>query len=321
MDELLRLENLSVGYPVKEGLLSAVSCLNLTVHKGEIYALVGESGCGKSTAAFASMGLLEDTAVVSGSIRYIGRQLLGAPRETLESVRGCEIGMIFQNPMESLNPVYRSGAQVAEAVRLDRLDRRAAWNRVLELYRDVRIPDASRTSMLFPHELSGGMRQRVMIAMMLSRKPSLLICDEPTTALDVTIESQILDIIRHLREASRTAFLIITHNFGIVAELADRIGVMYAGELVEEADVFTLFDRPAHPYTRALLGSLPKGSKRDGRLQTIEGIVPRIMDGYAGCRFANRCPDAAEVCTRVPPPTYSPQPGHTVVCHRMEAKS
>ncbi len=318
-DQLLAIEDLSVTYAVREGMLSAVSGVGLTIGEGEIYALVGESGCGKSTVACSVMGLLDGSrALTAGSIRYRGQELAGAPRAVMERIRGREIGMIFQNPMDSLDPVYRAGTQVNEALLLDRMDRVSAWNRVLELFRDVRIPDEEARARSFPHELSGGMRQRVMIAMMLARKPRLLICDEPTTALDVTIEAEILDIIRRLREEHGTSFLVITHNFGIVAEIADRIGIMYAGELVEEGDVFTIFDHACHPYTRGLLKALPRIFKSEGRLATIEGMVPRILQGFTGCRFANRCPFRTDRCAEETPPAAEAGSGHTVRCHRWE---
>lgn len=317
--QLLEIKNLQVNYAVQEGMLSAVNGVDLSIREGEIYALVGESGCGKSTIAYSVMGLLDrNRALPSGSISYKGEELVGAPLKKLEGIRGKEIGMIFQNPMDSLDPVYRAGAQVEEAILLDKADRVSAWNRVLELFRDVRIPDEEKRSKSYPHELSGGMRQRVMIAMMLSRRPNLLICDEPTTALDVTIEAEILDIIRKLRDEFGTSFLVITHNFGIVAELADRIGVMYAGQLVEEGNVFTIFDHACHPYTKALLRSLPRIFKNEGRLATIEGTVPRVMEGFTGCRFANRCPFCEDRCLNVSPARVEAGEGHTVLCHRWE---
>ena len=319
MNKILDIKDLKVNYAVQEGMLSAVNGVDLSIGKGEIYALVGESGCGKSTVAFSIMGLLDrDRALTSGSISYKGEELIDAPRKTMEGIRGKEIGMIFQNPMDSLDPVYRAGTQVEEALLLDKMDRVSAWNRVLELFRDVRIPDEEKRTKSFPHELSGGMRQRVMIAMMLARRPNLLICDEPTTALDVTIEAEILDIIRRLRDEHGTSFLVITHNFGIVAELADRIGIMYAGELVEEGDVFTIFDHACHPYTRGLLKSLPRIFKKEGRLATIEGTVPRIIQGFTGCRFANRCEYCEERCVNETPVRVDTGDGHKVLCHRWE---
>ena len=321
MSSILSIENLNVKFGVHGGLLSAVHDVNLSIEKGEIYTLVGESGCGKSTVAFSAMGLLDqDESIVSGSVKYKEQELLNAPDRVLEEVRGKGIGMIFQNPIDSLNPVYRSGTQVAEAILLDGVNHKDAWDQVEGLYKDVQIPDAKKRMKSFPNELSGGMRQRVMIAMMLSRHPELLICDEPTTALDVTIEAQILDIIRRLREEHETSFLIITHNFGIVAELADRIGVMYAGELIEEGDVFSIFDNPLHPYTRALLKALPHQSKHEGKLETIDGTVPRILGESVGCRFANRCPYASKECTEIAPLKKYPEKGHMVRCHRVEVE-
>ena len=321
MENLLTIKALNVGFKVQGGTLSAVQDLSFSVRKGEIYALVGESGCGKSTAAYSVMGLLEkETALTSGSVDFKGKELLGMPEPELETIRGKEIGMIFQNPIDSLNPVYKSGNQVSEAILLDQVSKPDAWNRVLDLYQEVKIPDAEKRALSFPHELSGGMRQRVMIAMMLSRQPELLICDEPTTALDVTIEAQILDIIRRLRDESQTAFLVITHNFGIVAEIADRVGVMYAGELVEEADVFTIFDEPNHPYTQALMKALPRQSKHQGRLMTIEGVVPRILGEAEGCRFANRCPYRTDQCEKETPKPVFVKNNHLVRCHRAEVR-
>ena len=303
MDELLKLEHLSVEYPLRNGYLSAVEDVCLQINRGEILALVGESGCGKSTVAYTIMGLMQNEGQrIRGQAIFKGRDLLALPEKQMELVRGKEIGMIFQNPLDSLNPVYRSGRQVYEAIALDHIDKRAAWARVLQLYQDVRIPDAQKHIRSYPHELSGGMRQRVMIAMMLSRAPELLIADEPTTALDVTIEAQILQILRDLKEKHDTAIVVITHNFGVVAEIADRIAVMYAGEIVEYGEVFQVFQKPAHPYTQALMRSLPRIAKSEGRLAMIEGTVPRVSSGFRGCRFANRCAFAREVCFAETPP-------------------
>ena len=235
----------------------------------------------------------------------------------MEKIRGKEIGMIFQNPLDSLNPVYTVGSQVAEAIELDKVDKQEAWNRVIELFKDVKMPDAEERAKSFPHELSGGMRQRVMIAMMISRNPELLIADEPTTALDVTIEAQILAIIKDLKEQFNTAVMLITHNFGLVAEVADKIGVMYAGEMVETGDVFEIFKNPVHPYTRLLMAALPRKTKDEGRLQTIEGNVPRITEKKPGCRFANRCPYATEKCKTEDPPMTMVGEDHMVRCHEI----
>ena len=317
-EELLRLENLSIDYKVKEGYLSAVKDVNFSINKGEIFAVVGESGCGKSTVAHSIMNLLPGgNETITGKVIFKGRDLREVTEREMEKIRGKEIGMIFQNPLDSLNPVYTVGSQVAEAIELDKVDKTEAWNRVVELFKDVKMPDAEERAKSFPHELSGGMRQRVMIAMMISRNPELLIADEPTTALDVTIEAQILAIIKALKEQFNTAVMLITHNFGLVAEVADKIGVMYAGEMVETGDVFEIFKNPVHPYTRLLMAALPRKTKNEGRLQTIEGNVPRITEKKPGCRFANRCPYATEKCKTEDPPMVMVGEDHMVRCHEI----
>lgn len=296
-ESLLSLEHLSIDYKVKGGYLSAVNDVSLDICQGEIFAVVGESGCGKSTVAHSIMRLLSGgNAKISGKILFDGRELMSCSEKEMESVRGREIGMIFQNPLDSLNPVYTAGHQVSEAIMLDKVEKQEAMRQVIKLFQDVKMPDAEDRAASFPHELSGGMRQRVMIAMMLSRNPKLLIADEPTTALDVTIEAQILEIIKELKTKHNTAILMITHNFGLVAEAADKIAVMYAGEVVESGDVFEIFESPMHPYTKLLMKALPRRTKREGRLETIDGSVPRILDKKPGCRFANRCPYAEERC-------------------------
>jgi oligopeptide/dipeptide ABC transporter ATP-binding protein len=315
-NELLKLENLSIEYKVKGGYLSAVKNINLTINSGEIFAIVGESGCGKSTVAHSIMKLLpENNTRISGSIRFKGEELNNMSEKQIEKIRGRHIGMIFQNPLDSLNPVYKTGYQVAEAIYLDNKNRKEVWDQVLKLYNDVKMPDAEKRVHSFPHELSGGMRQRVMIAMMLSRKPELLIADEPTTALDVTIEAQILQIIRELKNQYNTSVMLITHNFGLVAEVADRIGVMYAGEMVEQGDVFDIFENPMHPYTTLLMKALPRKTKAEGRLQTIEGSVPRLTEIRPGCRFANRCPIAKDICFNTDPITRNVNEKHFYRCH------
>ncbi|MBQ2096475.1 MAG: ABC transporter ATP-binding protein [Firmicutes bacterium] len=318
-EELLRLENLSIDYKVKGGYLSAVNDVNLSVHRGEILAVVGESGCGKSTIAHAIMNLLPGgNEEIEGKIIFKGEDLRTYSRRQMEAIRGKNIGMIFQNPLDSLNPVYKTGKQVEEAILLDGIDRVQAWNKVLELYKDVKMPDAEVRANSFPHELSGGMRQRVMIAMMLSRNPELLIADEPTTALDVTIEAQILEIIKDLKKTYDTAIMLITHNFGLVAEVADKIAVMYAGEVIEYGDVYEIFEKPLHPYTTLLMKALPRKTKHEGRLQTIDGNVPRIMDKKPGCRFANRCPYAMDQCKDNTPPEVFVSEEHKCRCFLME---
>lgn len=317
-DELLRLENVSINYKVRGGYLSAVKDVSFHVNRGEIFAVVGESGCGKSTVAHSIMRLLDKNAVVLGNIKYKGTNLMDLSNKQITGVRGHDIGMIFQNPLDSLNPVYTTGAQVNEAIRLDGISKLEGWKKVIELYRNVKMPDAEKRVHAYPHEMSGGMRQRVMIAMMLSRNPSLLIADEPTTALDVTIEAQILEIISQLKKEFGTAVMLITHNFGLVAEVADRVAIMYAGELVEQGDVFEIFRAPKHPYTRLLMKALPRGTKQEGRLQTIDGTVPRLMEVQPGCRFANRCPMAKKICYEQDPAIRALSATHTYRCHFAE---
>lgn len=318
-EELLRLEHLSIDYKVKDGYLSAVNDVNCVLNKGEVFAIVGESGCGKSTVAHSIMNLLPGgNEELSGKIIFKGKDLRECTPQEMENIRGKEIGMIFQNPLDSLNPVYTVGDQTAEAILLDKVSKEEAWNRVLKLFKDVKMPDAEERMKSFPHELSGGMRQRIMIAMMLSRNPELLIADEPTTALDVTIEAQILEIMKELKNNFNTAIMLITHNFGLVAEIADRIGVMYAGEMIESGDVFEIFRNPKHPYTRLLMQALPRKTKAEGRLQTIDGSVPRITNKKPGCRFANRCPYAVEKCFNETPEAVFVAEDHFCRCHLVE---
>lgn len=316
---LLEVENLCVDYKVKDGYLSAVHGVNFQIRPGEILAVVGESGCGKSTIAHTILKLLPDhNERVTGAIKFHDQDLTQLTGKELESIRGREIGMIFQNPLDSLNPVYTTGKQVEEGILLDNVSREDAWQRVIDIYKDVKMPDAEKRANSFPHELSGGMRQRVMIAMMLARKPELLIADEPTTALDVTIEAQILKIIKALRDEYDTAVMMITHNFGLVAEIADFVVVMYAGMVVETGTVYDIFDAPMHPYTSRLMKALPRIRKSEGRLETIDGSVPRITDDFVGCRFANRCPYATEQCKTENPPLVQVSETHSYSCHRKE---
>jgi len=318
-EELLKLNKLSVDYKVKDGYLSAVKDVSFEIRKREIFAIVGESGCGKSTIAHTILRLLPNhNEEVSGEILFNGNDLNKYTEKQLEAVRGREIGMIFQNPLDSLNPVYRTGAQVEEGLLLDRIPRDEAWKKVIDMYKEVKMPDAENRALSYPHELSGGMRQRVMIAMMLVRKPQLLIADEPTTALDVTIEAQILRIIKALRDDYDTSVMLITHNFGLVAEIADFVAVMYAGQVVETGTVFDIFDHPKHPYTFLLMKALPRLTKAEGRLQTIEGSVPRLTDELPGCRFANRCPYAMEKCKNTDPELHRLSDTHTFSCFLEE---
>ena len=316
-EQLLKINNLSIDYKVKDGYLSAVNKINLTTNKGEIYALVGESGCGKSTIAHSLLQLLPaKNTVISGEAIFKDENLVNMSAKKIEHVRGKEISMIFQNPLDSLNPVFKVGNQVQEAILLDKVNKIDAWNKVIDLFKQVKMPDAEERANSFPHELSGGMRQRVMIAMMLSRNPELLIADEPTTALDVTIEAQILEILKQLRDNYDTAIMLITHNFGLVAEIADKIGVMYAGEMIEMGDVYEIFKNPIHPYTKLLMQALPRITKNHGRLTTIEGSVPRITEKKEECRFANRCPYATDKCRNQEPPLVVLENGHSYRCFK-----
>lgn len=316
-EQLLKINNLSIDYKVKDGYLSAVNKINLTINKGEIFALVGESGCGKSTIAHSLLQLLPaKNTVISGEAIFKDENLVNMSAKKIEHVRGKEISMIFQNPLDSLNPVFKVGNQVQEAILLDKINKVDAWNKVIDLFKQVKMPDAEERANSFPHELSGGMRQRVMIAMMLSRNPELLIADEPTTALDVTIEAQILEILKQLRDNYNTAIMLITHNFGLVAEIADKIGVMYAGEMIEMGDVYEIFKNPIHPYTKLLMQALPRITKNHGRLTTIEGSVPRITEKKEECRFANRCPYATDKCRNHEPPLVVLENGHSYRCFK-----
>jgi oligopeptide/dipeptide ABC transporter ATP-binding protein len=316
---LLALESVSTSFFTADGAVPAMSGVSVAIRPGEILGLLGESGCGKTVTALSILGLLPGTGrIVAGRIQFQGRDLARLDRNALCALRGDQIAMIFQEPMTALNPVYTVGRQVREAILLHRpVGRAEARRQTLEMFRLVGIPEPEARYRCYPHQLSGGLRQRVMIAMALVCEPSLLIADEPTTALDVTIQAQILDLMRALRQRLRTAILFITHDLGVVAELCDRVVVMYAGEVVEEADVFDLFERPAHPYTLGLLGSIPgtAASRRaDGRLCAIPGVVPNLLRLPSGCRFHPRCPDARDLCRAQAPPCCQLGQGHMARC-------
>ena len=302
MQQLLEVTDLKTQFPTRAGLVRAVDGVSFTIGEGELLGLVGESGCGKSITALSIMRLIYPPGkIVEGSIKFKGEELTKASDERLREIRGNDIAMIFQDPMTSLNPVYRVGEQIAEALRLHRkLDKKAAWNAAIDAMREVAIPSPERRVNDYPHQLSGGMRQRVMIAMALACDPELLIADEPTTALDVTIQAQILELLEELRRSRKLAVLLITHDLGVVAEVADRVCVMYTGKVVEESGVDELFADPKHPYTRGLLRSVPKltevGIAKAERLQTIEGTVPSPTNLPFGCHFAPRCEHRMEVC-------------------------
>lgn len=297
---------------------NVVDGVSFSVKRGKTLAIVGESGCGKSVTSMGLMGLLPATAKVAASDSLlIDEALLGMSEERLLDVRGNRMAMIFQEPMTSLNPVFTIGEQIAESViRHQGLSDKDARQRALEMLEKVRVPDARQRLDAYPHELSGGMRQRAMIAMALANDPALIIADEPTTALDVTIQAQILSLVANLQTETGTAMILITHDLGVVAEVADDVMVMYAGRVVESGPVKTLFDDPQHPYTIGLMGSMPSIGPREGRLATINGRVPTPAEMPSGCRFAGRCPFVIQQCREERPPLLELSPGHFAACIR-----
>ncbi|NKC33304.1 ABC transporter ATP-binding protein [Falsiroseomonas selenitidurans] len=318
---LLEIEALQTHFRTPDGINRAVDGVSFHVNAGETLAIVGESGCGKSVTAMSILRLIpEPPGKIAGAIRFNGRNLLEASDKEMRAIRGNEISMIFQEPMTSLNPVLTVGRQIGETLRLHQgLSAQAAEDRAVEMLNLVGIPEAKRRVREYPHQLSGGMRQRVMIAIALACNPKLLIADEPTTALDVTIQAQILDLMRDLKHRVGAAIVLITHDLGVVAEVAERVVVMYAGKKVEEAPVHALFNSPRHPYTQGLLGSVPKlGSSLTGeatRLAEIPGLVPSLKQKIPGCVFASRCPHATELCTAVAPALEEKALGHVAACH------
>jgi oligopeptide/dipeptide ABC transporter ATP-binding protein len=319
---LLALNDLKTWFQVEGGMAKAVDGVTYHVNGGETCSVVGESGCGKSVTALSIMGLIPTPPAVKagGQVLFEGRDLRQVSENELRAIRGNDIAMIFQEPMTSLNPTYRCGEQIAESLRLHKgMSRNEAHEYAIEMLDKVGIPDPSKRVDEYPHQMSGGMRQRVMIAMALACDPKLLIADEPTTALDVTIQAQILELMDQLQEDFGTAILFITHDLGVVAEVSDQVAVMYAGKVVEHADVFTLFENPSHPYTNGLLASLPSvESRQTETLTTIPGVVPSPLDWPTGCRFRNRCPVARERCGVDEPLLREIAPGHTVACHAVE---
>jgi peptide/nickel transport system ATP-binding protein len=318
---LLHVDNLKTHFHTRDGVVRAVDGVSFDVMPGETLAVVGESGCGKSVTAMSILRLLPmpPARIAGGRIAFDGRNLLDLSEPEMRKVRGNAISMIFQEPMTSLNPVLTIGRQIAEALVLHRgMSEGAAMARAAEMLRKVHIPEADRRLKQYPHELSGGMRQRVMIAMALACGPRLLIADEPTTALDVTIQAQILELMRELRDDTGASIILITHDLGVVAEIAHRVVVMYAGRKVEEAPIEELFASPRHPYTRGLLGSMPhlgdSVNETGKRLVEIPGMVPSLREPPPGCLFAPRCPNAGERCTREAPPLERHAAGHWVAC-------
>ena len=328
---LLEIDNLHTHFFTPAGVVRAVDGVSYSVRSGETLGVVGESGCGKSVTALSILRLVSSPPgrIVEGAIRLQGTDLLGLSETRMEQIRGNDISMIFQEPMTSLNPLLTVGKQIGEAIALHQgLSRRDTIDQSIEMLKRVHIPEPERRVHAYPHQLSGGMRQRVMIAMALSCNPKVLIADEPTTALDVTIQAQILNLMRELQDTLGTAIILITHDMGVVAENADRVVVMYAGRKVEEAAVDELFDRPTHPYTRGLLGSIPNldaaasaGAART-RLTEIKGVVPSLLDLPRGCSFAPRCGFATDQCRAARPELEQRRSGHWVACwhaDRLEA--
>ena len=300
---MLKVRDLNVSFRTEQGIVRAVDGVSLDVGEGELLGVVGESGSGKTVSLLAVMGLITDpNAIITGSIRYRGRELVGLPSKEMRKLRGREIAMIFQDPMTALTPVYTVGWQIAEQILAhEKISKNAAWKRAVDLLAEVNIANPEEAVHRYPHQLSGGMRQRVVIAMALSCNPALLVADEPTTALDVTVQAQILDLLRKLRKNHGSAIVFITHDMGVMAEIADRMMVMYAGRVVERGTKEDLFVAPRHPYTQALLDSIPPLSgAKPKRLRTIPGSPPNLLNRPSGCSFAPRCPQRFEKCSADP---------------------
>jgi oligopeptide/dipeptide ABC transporter ATP-binding protein len=320
MSTLLEVNNLQTFFFTGDGLVKAIAGIDFTIDRGETLALVGESGCGKSMTALSLLRLIpEPGRIVNGDILFDGIDLLHMPEEEIRRMRGDHIGMIFQEPMTSLNPVFRIGDQIMETLQLHRgHNKREATELAAELLHKVGIPEARQRLKDYPHQLSGGMRQRVMIAMALACDPQLLIADEPTTALDVTIQAQIMDLLGQIKAERDMATLLITHDLGVVAENADRVAIMYAGLIMETAPVKDLYGDPQHPYTRGLLACIPRVGERRKRLVPIEGSVPRAGAAETGCSFLDRCSEAFAPCRGKCPPLKEVQPGHWVRCWQVQ---
>jgi oligopeptide/dipeptide ABC transporter ATP-binding protein len=323
-DNLLEVKGLKTYFYTEDGVVKAVDGVDFHVRRGEVFGLVGESGCGKSVTSLSILRLVDVPGrIIEGTVMFDGRSLQDLSEEEMVHLRGARISMIFQQPQSSLNPVFTIGDQVAEVLQIhESLSKADSWTRAVELLRTVGIPDADRKAKAFPHEISGGQAQRVMIAMALALRPQLLIADEPTTALDVTIQAQILDLLRDLSRRWNTAVILITHDLGVIAEMADRVAVMYAGRIVEEADVRTLFSHPLHPYTQGLIASIPVLGKVQERLDVIPGSVPNLINLPVGCRFTPRCRARVEhqltICAEEEPGLIPVQKDHTVRCWLYE---
>ncbi len=315
MTGLLSVQNLTVVFPTEDGLASAVNDLSFSIAPQEVLGLVGESGCGKSMTSLAILGLVPKPGYISsGEIAFEGKNLVTLSDKALQKIRGAQIALIPQDPLTSLNPVYTIGNQLCEVIMLHQgVNQRDAQKRAIELLDLVRLPNASARIQDYPHQFSGGMRQRVMIAMALSCNPKLLIADEPTTALDVTVQAQILSLMKDVQKEFKTAIILITHDLGVVAEMAHRVAVMYAGRIVEEAPVHTLFKNPLHPYTQGLINSLPKPNRE--RLEPIQGQPPSLTEIPEGCSFEPRCPKRMDICTTVFPAVTAFEQNQSVCCY------
>jgi oligopeptide/dipeptide ABC transporter ATP-binding protein len=324
-DKILEVHGLKTYFYTEDGVVKAVDGVDFDVQRGEIVAIVGESGCGKSVTSFSIMQLVGIPGkIVEGEVLFNGQNLLDLSESDMRLMRGDRVSMIFQQPTSCLNPVFRVGDQIAEVLQIHRgTDKKDGWEKAVELLRTVGIPEPEKRIYSFPHELSGGMAQRVMIAMALACEPELLIADEPTTALDVTIQAQILDLMRDLQEKLGASIILITHDMGVVAEMASRVSVMYAGRVVEQTDVNTLFDNPLHPYSRGLLSSIPVMGVVKERLDTIPGSVPNLINLPPGCKFAPRClariQNNLSQCTEREPDLIEHEPGHKVRCWLYQA--
>ena len=314
---LLEVRGLKTYFFTEDGVVKAINGVDFAIRPGEVMGLVGESGSGKSVTSLSILRLLPSSGkVMEGEIRFDGIDLLKLPENEMRKLRGDKLSMVFQQPTSCLNPVFRIGEQISETIMVhQRISKREAWRQAVELLRKVGIPDAEKRAKAYPHEISGGQAQRVMIAMALSCQPRLLIADEPTTALDVTIQAQILDLMRMLRTETGTAILLITHDMGIVAEMCDRVAVMYAGQIVEYADVVRLFENPMHPYTEGLLAAIPVLGDVKKQLAVIPGSVPNLIELSPGCKFAPRCPYAKPICAEEEPPLVEAEPHHPVRCY------
>ena len=320
MEYTLKIEHLKTQFDTTKGVVPAVDDVSIDIPKGKIIGLVGESGCGKSMTAMSIMQLVRKPGkIVDGKVMLMGKDLLQASDAEMRAVRGNDISMIFQEPMTSLNPVYTVGRQVREAILLHQnVSKAEAKNRVIDIFRKIGIPEPEKRYNSYPHQLSGGLRQRVMIGMAMVCEPELLIADEPTTALDVTIEAQILKLMKQLRDEHGTSILLITHNMGVVAQMCDYVYVMYAGKVMEQAETFELFRNTQHPYTAGLLRSIPRMDKQVDRLYSIRGVVPNLLKLPAGCSFSTRCDYADDHCRDVRPELYEQSEGHCVRCFRCQ---